>query len=46
MVKDLRTGYSTSDTQGVLTAKIDPSSRLAARWQAPAPQPKDIRIDD
>ena len=46
MVKDLRTGYSTSDTQGVLDGKIDPFITAWLRAGSPRHRNKDIQIDD
>jgi peptide chain release factor 2 len=46
MVKDLRTGYSTSDTQGVLDGKIDPFVTAWLRAGSPRHRNKDIQIDD
>jgi peptide chain release factor 2 len=46
MVKDLRTGYSTSDTQGVLDGKIDPFITAWLRAGSPRQRNKDIQIDD
>ena len=46
MVKDLRTGYSTSDTQGVLDGEIDPFITAWLRAGSPRHRNKDIQIDD
>jgi peptide chain release factor 2 len=46
MVKDLRTGYSTSDTQGVLDGKIDPFITAWLRAGSPRQRNKDIQIED
>ena len=49
MVKDLRTGYSTSDTQGVLDGEHRPVHHgVAARGQPPAPEQghPDRRLSD
>jgi len=46
MVKDLRTGYSTSDTQGVLDGKIDGFITAWLRAGSPRHRNKDIQIDD
>jgi peptide chain release factor 2 len=46
MVKDLRTGYSTSDTQGVLDGKIDGFITAWLRAGSPRHRNKDIKIDD
>jgi peptide chain release factor 2 len=46
MVKDLRTGYSTSDTQGVLDGKIDSFITAWLRAGSPRHRNKDIQIDD
>jgi peptide chain release factor 2 len=46
MVKDLRTGYSTSDTQGVLDGKIDAFITAWLRAGSPRQRNKDIQIDD
>jgi peptide chain release factor 2 len=46
MVKDLRTGYSTSDTQGVLDGKIDAFITAWLRAGSPRHRNKDIQIDD
>ncbi|MFY9926055.1 MAG: peptide chain release factor 2 [Opitutaceae bacterium] len=46
MVKDLRTGYSTSDTQGVLDGKLDPFITAWLRAGSPRHRNKDIQIDD
>ena len=46
MVKDLRTGYSTSDTQGVLDGKIYPFITAWLRAGSPRHRNKDIQIDD
>ena len=46
MVKDLRSGYSTSDTHGVLDGKIDPFITAWLRAGSPRHRNKDIQIDD
>jgi peptide chain release factor 2 len=46
MVKDLRTGYSTSDTQGVLDGKIDAFITAWLRAGSPRHRNKDIQIED
>jgi peptide chain release factor 2 len=46
MVKDLRTGYSTSDTQGVLDGEIDNFITAWLRAGSPRHRNKDIQIDD
>ncbi|HEY1792530.1 MAG TPA: peptide chain release factor 2 [Opitutaceae bacterium] len=46
MVKDLRTGYSTSDTQGVLDGEIDPFVTAWLRAGSPRHRNKDIVIED
>jgi peptide chain release factor 2 len=46
MVKDLRTGYSTSDTQGVLDGELDPFITAWLRAGSPRHRNKDIQIDD
>ena len=46
MVKDLRTGYSTSDTQGVLDGEIDGFITAWLRAGSPRHRNKDIQIDD
>jgi peptide chain release factor 2 len=46
MVKDLRTGYSTSDTQGVLDGELDPFITAWLRAGSPRQRNKDIQIDD
>jgi peptide chain release factor 2 len=46
MVKDLRTGYSTSDTQGVLDGKIDAFITAWLRAGSPRHRNKDIQMDD
>jgi peptide chain release factor 2 len=46
MVKDLRTGYSTSDTQGVLDGEIDKFITAWLRAGSPRHRNKDIQIDD
>ncbi|HEY1848974.1 MAG TPA: peptide chain release factor 2 [Opitutaceae bacterium] len=46
MVKDLRTGYSTSDTQGVLDGEIDPFITAWLRAGSPRHRNKDIQMDD
>jgi peptide chain release factor 2 len=46
MVKDLRTGYSTSDTQGVLDGELDPFVTAWLRAGSPRHRNKDIQIDD
>jgi peptide chain release factor 2 len=46
MVKDLRTGYSTSDTQGVLDGELDPFITAWLRAGSPRHRNKDILIDD
>jgi peptide chain release factor 2 len=46
MVKDLRTGYSTSDTQGVLDGKLDNFITAWLRAGSPRHRNKDIQIDD
>ena len=46
MVKDLRTGYSTSDTQGVLDGEIDRFITAWLRAGSPRHRNKDIQIDD
>jgi len=46
MVKDLRTGYSTSDTQGVLDGELDAFVTAWLRAGSPRHRNKDIQIDD
>jgi peptide chain release factor 2 len=46
MVKDLRTGYSTSDTQGVLDGELDPFITAWLRAGSPRHRNKDIQIED
>ena len=46
MVKDLRTGYSTSDTQGVLDGELDRFINAWLRAGSPRQRNKDIQIDD
>ncbi|HEY1765558.1 MAG TPA: peptide chain release factor 2 [Opitutaceae bacterium] len=46
MVKDLRTGYSTSDTQGVLDGDLDPFITAWLRAGSPRHRNKDIQMDD
>jgi peptide chain release factor 2 len=46
MVKDLRTGYSTSDTQGVLDGEIDKFITAWLRAGSPRHRNKDIQIED
>ena len=46
MVKDLRTGYSTSDTQGVLDGGLDSFITAWLRAGSPRHRNKDIQIDD
>jgi peptide chain release factor 2 len=46
MVKDLRTGYSTSDTQGVLDGELDGFITAWLRAGCPRHRNKDIQIDD
>ncbi len=46
MVKDLRTGYSTSDTQGVLDGELDGFVTAWLRAGSPRHRNKDIQIDD
>ncbi len=46
MVKDLRTGYSTSDTQGVLDGELDAFITAWLRAGSPRHRNKDIQIDD
>jgi peptide chain release factor 2 len=46
MVKDLRTGYSTSDTQGVLDGELDGFITAWLRAGSPRHRNKDIQIDD
>ncbi|HXN36089.1 MAG TPA: peptide chain release factor 2 [Opitutaceae bacterium] len=46
MVKDLRTGYSTSDTQGVLDGELDTFITAWLRAGSPRHRNKDIQIDD
>jgi peptide chain release factor 2 len=46
MVKDLRTGYSTSDTQGVLDGELDKFITAWLRAGSPRHRNKDIQIDD
>jgi peptide chain release factor 2 len=46
MVKDLRTGYSTSDTQGVLDGELDKFITAWLRAGSPRQRNKDIQIDD
>jgi peptide chain release factor 2 len=46
MVKDLRTGYSTSDTQGVLDGELDKFVTAWLRAGSPRHRNKDIQIDD
>jgi peptide chain release factor 2 len=46
MVKDLRTGYSTSDTQGVLDGDLDGFINAWLRAGSPRHRNKDIQIDD
>jgi peptide chain release factor 2 len=46
MVKDLRTGYSTSDTQGVLDGELDKFVTAWLRAGSPRHRNKDIQIED
>jgi peptide chain release factor 2 len=46
MVKDLRTGYSTSDVQGVLDGELDRFITAWLRAGSPRHRNKDIQIDD
>ena len=46
MVKDLRTGVSTSDTQGVLDGDIDPFINAWLRAGCPRHRNKDIQMDE
>jgi peptide chain release factor 2 len=46
LVKDLRTGYSTSDTQGVLDGELDPFITAWLRAGCPRHRNKDIQMDD
>ncbi len=46
MVKDLRTGYSTSDTQGVLDGGLDSFITAWLRAGSPRHRNKDIQIED
>ena len=46
MVKDLRTGYSTSDTQGVLDGELDRFITAWLRAGSPRHRNKDIQIED
>jgi peptide chain release factor 2 len=46
MVKDLRTGWSTSDTQGVLDGELDGFITAWLRAGCPRHRNKDIQIDD
>jgi len=46
MVKDLRTGYSTSDTQGVLDGELDAFITAWLRAGSPRHRNKDIQMDD
>jgi peptide chain release factor 2 len=46
MVKDLRTGYSTSDTQGVLDGELDKFITAWLRAGSPRHRNKDIQIED
>jgi peptide chain release factor 2 len=46
MVKDLRTGYSTSDTQAVLDGELDKFVTAWLRAGSPRHRNKDIQIDD
>jgi peptide chain release factor 2 len=46
MVKDLRTGWSTSDTQGVLDGELDSFITAWLRAGCPRHRNKDIQIDD
>jgi peptide chain release factor 2 len=46
MVKDLRTGYSTSDTQGVLDGELDKFITAWLRAGSPRHRNKDIVIED
>ncbi len=46
MVKDLRTGISTSDTQGVLDGDLDPFITAWLRAGSPRHRNKDIQMDD
>ena len=46
MVKDLRTGYSTSDTQGVLDGELDTFITAWLRAGSPRHRNKDIQIED
>jgi peptide chain release factor 2 len=46
MVKDLRTGYSTSDTQGVLDGELDAFVTAWLRAGSPRHRNKDIQIED
>ncbi|GAB5562139.1 MAG: peptide chain release factor 2 [Synoicihabitans sp.] len=46
MVKDLRTGVSTTDTQGVLDGDLDPFVNGWLRAGSPRQRNKDISVDD
>lgn len=46
MVKDLRTGVSTADTQGVLDGELDPFINGWLRAGCPRHRNKDIQVDD
>jgi peptide chain release factor 2 len=46
MVKDLRTGVSTTDTQGVLDGDLDAFVNGWLRAGSPRKRNKDIQIDD
>ncbi|WP_221033277.1 peptide chain release factor 2 [Actomonas aquatica] len=46
MVKDLRTGVSTADTQGVLDGELDPFISGWLRAGCPRHRNKDINVDD
>jgi len=46
MVKDLRTGYSTSDTQGVLDGELDTFITAWLRAGSPRHRNKDIQMED
>jgi peptide chain release factor 2 len=46
MVKDLRTGYSTSDTQGVLDGELDKFITAWLRAGSPRHRNKDIQMED
>ncbi len=46
MVKDLRTGYATSDTQGVLDGDLDSFINAWLRAGSPRHRNKDIQMDD